>query len=147
MENETYVWQWLDYSHEQEMYVISKFMTENDANFNGFFIKVEQSKKLKETTTNEIWISDDDGFYITNENELFVILDRSEFLLAKNNDIEYLKSLTKIYMDKLWDMVDNLGYDTVEMLILPETKTVKFFQEDFSLGEEVPFDTITKKEV
>ncbi len=41
-------WQWIEYNLEVERYCItSSFMTEEEANQNGWFVKVEQSKKIR----------------------------------------------------------------------------------------------------
>jgi len=92
-----------------------------------------------------IWESDCQSFFITSKNELFVRVERGEFLVVQDDNHKYLKVVAEKYMEKLFDMVDNFGYDTVDMIIYPETKTVKFFKENHTLGVSISYSEIKPK--
>ena len=91
------------------------------------------------------WASEYGDFRVDQQDNLIVMIDRAEFIIATNKDLEYLKTLTEIYTKQMDKMVDELGFDTVDMVIFPENKTIRLLNEDFSLRKEIPFYLVEKK--
>jgi len=87
---------------------------------------------------------EDESFYIkeNTEEEVFelrVWIERSEFTIAKSKDLDYLNGMVSRYMEMMEILCRDYGFDTTDMLLLPESNQVSFFKDDFLVTKRENF--------
>ena len=83
-----------------------------------------------------VWVSeengtqtlDDGGMFITRD-ELFVWIDRGEWLVGKGSN-EHLKAMAKVYMEMLYAITSTELIDGPDVILFPETMKLKLFDND-----------------